>query len=143
MRNVVILAFAVMCLFFAERVGGVVEGRLWPVTGRAVIEGSEAAGVGYTRIWGRIRKERDCAFVRVEWRLGSPGRYAAGAYSVADLVFEEGTHVRRSGPFAFGPWRVQLTRDQLLNRSHAVVFHRCHWLWLTETLLFDSRVPVS
>lgn len=139
MRNALILAFVVMLVFFAEVVGGIVEGHFFPVTSRAEIREVAAAGQGLTRIWGEIRKRRDCAFVEVEWWLGVSGRRAAGAYAVADLEFEEGTRVRASGPFSFGPWRLQLTPEQVLNRSHAIVFHRCHAFWLTETLLYDSR----
>ena len=111
--------------------GGRVEGYFFPVTSQVSIIQTEVINPVQTRFWGELKRERQCAFESLEWRLGE-----LGSSSRADLVFEEGAKVRGSGLEEFGPWVVQLTPDQLLNRSFAVVRHRCHPFWITVTIFY-------
>ena len=131
MTKVLIGAFALITAMFANAVGGRFEGYLFPVVTMAEIMRHEAVGETSSRIWGHSARLRDCSFDHLVWFLG-----AATDNARADLVFEEGTKVREDGAFSFGPWLVQLTPEQLTGRSFAVVYHRCHRLWLTETRFY-------
>jgi len=111
--------------------GGRIEGHYFPVTRQVSILKADRVNAVQTRFWGELKRERQCEFESIEWRLGEIGSSAR-----ADLVFEEGAKVRGSGLEEFGPWVVQLTREQLLDRSFAVVRHRCHPFWVTETIFY-------
>ena len=131
MSKILIVALVGISLWFAISIGGVIEGKFYPVVKPADIQRVEPAGDVSTRIWGRAVRLRNCSFQRLEWRLGTEA-----AFSVVDLDFEESSKVRNSGRFQFGPWRLHLTPDQLSERSYAIVFHRCHRLWLTQTRFY-------
>ena len=118
-------------MLFVQAFGGTVEGYFFPVANNPQITRIEREDEGWTRIWGVADRLRSCSFNRLEWRLGS-----ADAFAVVDLVFEEGTKVRGDGTFSFGPWLLHITPDQLRNRSYAIVFHRCHPFWLTQTRFY-------
>jgi hypothetical protein len=112
-------------------IGGGVEGRFFPVVANTHIIHSIPVGETSSRIWGEADRIRNCSFERIEWRLGTPRRS-----SLAAVKFEETAKVRDTGKFEFGPWRIALTPEQIHKRSYAVVFHRCHPLWLTETRFY-------
>ncbi len=131
MMKQLIGAFFLSSVLFLSAVGGRIEGYFFPVAHLGVIEAHEAVGETWTRIWGRSHRLRHCSFDHLSWFLGREGED-----SRADLVFEEGTKVRGGGRFDFGPWRVQLTPAQLFERSYAIVYHRCHPFWLTETRFY-------
>ena len=109
-----------------------VEGRFYPVTESMQIARVQSAGDTHVRIWGAIRKVRECEFHHVEWYIGEPG----GPRVRVDVEFEEPSKARPAGNFTFGPWRVHVTQRQLFERSFAKVYHNCHGFWLTETDLF-------
>ncbi|WP_373636637.1 hypothetical protein [Yoonia sp. BS5-3] len=131
MAKQLIGALLLTSAWFLSMVGGRIEGYFFPVTEIGVIETHEAVGETWTRIWGRSRRLRHCSFDHLSWYLGR-----GAENSRADLIFEEGTKLRGDGHFGFGPWLVQLTPAQLFERSYAVVYHRCHPLWLTETRFY-------
>ena len=131
MVNQIIGVFLISCLFFLGAVGGRIEGDFFPVTNMGVIEAHAAEGETWTRIWGHSFRLRHCSFDHLSWYLGHEDDD-----SRADLIFEEGTKVRSNGRFDFGPWLVQLTPQQLFGRSYAIVYHRCHPFWLTETRFY-------
>lgn len=131
MSKILIAALAGLMLMFVHAFGGVVEGRLFPVTSNPEISKIEDQGEGWTRVWGVAERLRGCSFHRLEWRLGNDD-----AFAVVDLVFEEGSKVRGDGTFSFGPWLLHLTPDQMQTRSYAIVFHRCHPFWLTQTRFY-------
>ena len=132
-HSVIFAIFPVLVIFLLS-VGPRIEGIIHPVVLPAEITRIEADRETWSFVWGRSERIRNCSFVRLEWRLGGE-RY----YSVADVEFAEGTRVRGAGDFSFGPWHVQLSPIQLLERSYVIVYHRCHWLWVTETRFYDAR----
>lgn len=131
MKALTIAALMAFAGVLTSAQGGRVEGYLWPVTTTGVVTQHAAVGETRTRFWGHASRLRNCTFDHIVWYLGDPAHR-----SRADLTFEEGTKVRGDGVFVFGPWVVQLTPDQLLRRSYAVVYHRCHPLWLTQTRFY-------
>lgn len=131
MTKQLIGAFVLVTGLFLLTIGGRVEGFLFPVATMAQIEEYERVGETWTRIWGQSDRLRHCSFDHLVWYLGNVGEDAR-----ADLIFEEGTKVRGGGRFSFGPWIVQLTPSQLFERSYAIVYHRCHPFWLTETRFY-------
>ena len=144
MRNLLIAACCAALFIFAKAVGGRVEGALFPVVTdvRLVLSParpglSAPLAAAQTRVTGRAVKRRACRLERLDWRLGHPGAWAAGHYGRAEVVHAPGSlDAAGRGPIRLGPLEVALTPAQVRGRSHAVAFHRCHPLWLTETVLF-------
>lgn len=134
MKYVIAFALAGTFILFLSSVGGKIEGRYFPVVSQADISRVERVGQVATRFWGSFEKLRDCTFEDLKFYLGDPTASAR-----ADFEFEEVASVRHQGDENFGPWLVQLTPDQLTNRSFAVAKHKCHPLWLTETIFYQGE----
>ncbi|WP_176083100.1 hypothetical protein [Martelella sp. HB161492] len=81
-----------------------------------------------TIFYGIAEKRRACSYDHVDWYLKT-GR---GDVKV-NITFYEPDKIREAGDFAFGPWGTMLTPDQLKHQSYAIVWHRCHFGWLTAT----------
>jgi hypothetical protein len=104
-----------------------VEGWLWPVTGRAVIE-SEEPGAGSVTFDVAFEKWRACEFLGLAWYDGDrriavrfPGRPAG----------QGGSPSRPVGDQVSAGWR--LDGVERLAGTRAVALHRCHPLWITVT----------
>lgn len=128
MARPLIGAFLLALVLFIKSIGGRIEGYLFPVVTIGAIVEYESVGETWTRIWGEAVRLRQCSFDHLVWYLDHQGEEAP-----ADVISEEGTKVRGLGAFDFGPWLIQLTPSQLFERSHAIIYHRCHRLWLTES----------
>lgn len=113
-----------------------VEGYLYPVTGRAEFTRVEDVRPGYTIIEGHMDKLRPCNFDHIAVYLGS----IRGGRARARITLLESSKTRPPGAFEFGPWEVQLTREQLLTNSYAVVTHQCHPLWPTRTVIWEYQI---
>lgn len=131
MRGVFYVAMTFSVVVLANTYGGAIEGRFYPVISKAEIDRVEEVNSVSSRIWGRFDRLRDCSFQGLHFFLGEPGSSAR-----VDLVFEEPAQVREPGSAEFGPWRVQLTHDQIENRAYAIAYHRCHPFWITETRFY-------
>ena len=123
--------FIVLVLWLGEIYGGKIEGRFFPVVANTSIVEMQPVGPYSTRILGQSEKLRACPFDRIEWYIGTPS-----AYSVVPVLFEDRSTARPAGPLDFGPWLLRMTAEEIKNRSFAVVFHRCHPFWLTETRFY-------
>lgn len=129
------IACLATALLFVAFVGGRVEGVVLPVVSPArIVTAEPVAGGTWTRVTGTVQRRRDCRFVDLEWRVGTRRSYA-----VVDKVYERSGQMRAGSVYHFGPWRLQLTPDQLHNRSRAIVVHHCHPLWLTRSVFFESQ----
>lgn len=126
---VLLSAFVALTVSF----GGKIEGRYFPVVTDAIIIQTEPDGDTWTRFWGSFVKRRDCDFDGIAWRL-----HIGENTAIADFRFDEGVILRSPGGEPFGPWLVQLSTEQLMTRASATVFHRCHWLWRTETVFYTA-----
>lgn len=129
MKTLFFAVMGVMLYAFAVTFAGRLEGRLWPVVDNVEVTRVMGMGETATRFWGSFDKVRECQFDSLEFYLGGDGNGPR-----ADFIFEEAASERRQGAENFGPWLVQLTPDQLQNRSFSIVKHKCHPLWLTETV---------
>ncbi|KQZ49692.1 hypothetical protein ASD54_12195 [Rhizobium sp. Root149] len=83
---------------------------------------------GQILFYGKARKVRECAYDHIEWFMTD-----GGIDTRVDIALYESDKIRRPGEFQFGPWGTKMTAEELRYRSYAVVYHRCHWLWLTAT----------
>lgn len=111
-------------------VGPWVESRVFPVVTDVEVLEPVRLGQGVS-FYTRFEKRRQCEFIGLVWYDG-PHRHA--------VEFEPEAHLspptRPIGAQATGPWRVSgITR---IDGTRAVVFHRCHPLWLTVTEFFDG-----
>lgn len=119
-------------LFGNENIGPFVEGRFWPVIAGTTITRSTEKPDGTTEFYGTATKLRNCSFDHVVWYWLDPD----GEEEVVPVEFLRGPHARRPVVFAFGPWSTPLLKEELLNRSHAVIWHRCHPLGLTASWFY-------
>ena len=131
MAKSLMAVFFGMLLLFASYFGGQIEGRFFPVIDKTVVTHVERDIENRSLVWGHAMQLRDCSFVRLEWRIGTPAHYAA-----IDVVFLDVAELRPDGVFDFGPWKLHATPDQVMKRSFATVVHRCHPLWNTETVFW-------
>lgn len=111
------------------------EGNIAPVVSTAEITNVEIVTPMLTRIWLKSTKLRDCRYEDIEWWYGDqpPG----GAIRIA-VYFEGAPATRPKGEMLLGPWLVSMPAEALVSNSFAYVTHRCHVLWNTRTLFFDS-----
>jgi len=112
---------------------GAYLGRDNPVNTSIKITRIEAAPDGHSDIWGEfdLLRAEECSFQGFDWKLGK-----RGARTVPVEVNPSQRLVRENGPQEFGPWRLNITPDQVPN-SHADVLHDCGWSWLlTRTVLY-------
>lgn len=147
-------AGGITAFFFFSTVG-TVEGRFFPVAVDTQLHLVGPDANGFTRVDGTSEKLRPgCKFDHIEWYLGAPEDSTR-----ADFDLLEPPKNRKGGPFSFGPWMVQLTPEQIVERSYAMVFHRCHdltlvpdtkdrkgitvHLWLTESIFWQPGEVVQ
>lgn len=125
-------------LFFGLLVG-TVEGQIWPVTRDTTITKVEQVDNGFSHVWGTTTKLRPgCKFDHMEWFLGLPGDDVR-----ADALLMTPPINRGRETFLFGPWRVQLTPEQIINRSHVKIMHRCHDIVLYGTTVLRMWLTVT
>lgn len=109
-----------------------VEGRLFPVVDQTSIEVTPIGD--RAMVIGSAHKRRSCDFLRLEWFYGDPNGLAVRV----PVEFREGTKLRDEGWFDFGPWLLSLRAEFVEGQSYALVYHRCHPLWVTVSELWPS-----
>lgn len=118
---------AIFFVFIKDN-GGKIEGRLFPVTTLATIDRFEVAGTNRVKIWGSFAILRPfCTFKGIEWTLDGVRRSTIVPIKLGP------PQVRDGGLNEFGPWEIELTREQVETQSSARVFHECGPLYLTVT----------
>ena len=125
------LFFAMMTAIFFVFIkdnGGKIEGQLFPVATLATIERFEVAGTNRVKIWGSFEILRpSCTFKGIEWTLEGVRRSTIVPIKLGP------PKVREAGFNEFGPWEIELTREQVETQSSARVFHQCGPFYLTVT----------
>jgi hypothetical protein len=111
--------------------GPYLEGLLFPVIVGTDITRAVQQDDGSTIFYGRATKVRACYFDHVDWYW----RDGDGEVKI-NVRFLESPKIRKGGDFAFGPWQVWLSREDLLRETYAIVWHRCHPLGLTATKFY-------
>lgn len=115
-------------------IGGKLEGKVFPVAGPAVIHEVYRFEDGWAYFSMSAKKRRDCNWRSTKFYLGDR---ESGNVPVAFEHLDKPT-LRESGQHFWAHSRVQLTPDQLLERSHADVLHDCGWrLWTTKTPFYN------
>ena len=128
--STVMFAFAFIIVLYGGDVAGKIEGDNLPVVNNTEITKIEKDG-NYTLIWGESYKLRECSFENIKWRFGD------SEYSInVSLDILEPSKIREGGRFTFGPWRVHLTEEQLINSSFAIAYHDCHVGYQTQTIFY-------
>lgn len=123
-------------LFFTSSIGRI-EGRFYPVANEFTI-GSSYRTEGGVNFWGTFHIERDsCDFLGINWYLvGVDGRRTI---ITPNVEFLSGNTSRTNGDQDYGPWRLNITEQQLQD-SAADVLHQCYMFgvprpWITVTPL--------
>lgn len=123
------LCLAAVPLLWA--LGPVVENRYFPVVTNVTVYGEVGASEGLL-FEVAFRKARPCEFLGVSWYLGSK-RVGVEFEPNSEKFFRS----RPTGEQTAGPWLAKGITT--LRGTHAIAHHRCHPLWVTETLFYDGR----
>lgn len=125
-----------MAGFWVMTIGGVVEGKFWPVMGPLSISDPVEYSDGVWKWQGVAEKRRDCTFVRVEWFIGRrDGRKALVAHEVK---FTDPPQARGAGVIHWAGILVPLPPDAAKTDSHANAIHKClDWGWEVVTPFYD------
>ncbi len=137
MSKFVIAALAGMSVVFVDWMGGAIEGRLFPVMGRLTLsEPVPYPPPSYRTKWrGHAVKNRNCAFIRLEWFLGPRG----GQHVQVASEFTDPPKTRGAGRLSWEGIVISLPVSEVLGNSHADVIHQCRWRpWQTRTRFYDS-----
>lgn len=133
MRAGLILAATWTAILFGnQNIGPFVEGRLWPVIAGTTITRATEQADGTTVFYGTATKLRSCSFDHVTWYRGNPDNEEG----VVPVTFLNGPRTHTPGTYKFGPWSSPLPKDELLTRSYAIIWHRCHPLGLTASWFY-------
>lgn len=126
------LITAIFFIFIKEN-GGKIEGQLFPVTSEVYDLRIEVTGTNEITIWGTfdLYRAKSCDFAGLEFLLNGPDRSV-----VIPWNSRESQKVRENGPNDFGPWDVQMTRNQFITAASVTAFHRCGPIYLTQTEFF-------
>lgn len=122
----------------AQRYWPAIEGHFWPVVSVAsVYDPSPSPPPGYRYTWsGDASKLRDCAFIRLEWFMGSRG----GPYVGVPAEFLDAPQLRSKGEMHWDEIAVSLSPDNVGTNSYAYVYHDCGWPWEVRSLFYDSTL---
>lgn len=106
-----------------------IEGKLFPVVVSTELTKVIVDDETHSLIYGDSRKVRECTYIKMDWYYGSP----EGKSVLVPLHIMERSRIREEGFFSFGPWQLNLSKDLVRNSSFAIVTHRCHPFWNTQT----------
>lgn len=113
---------------------GRVEGSINPVVDNVRITSVKPVGDSSVEIYGEADKLRSCRYIDTRWF------YTDGEDMIpARIQFLEGTKIRPTGGFSFGPWVINMTPEQFTTGSRSEVIHSCHWLFDTVSRFYDSK----
>ena len=115
--------------------GPEIEGRVFPVVSHTTFKHSIPVDFNVTAVWGSFHKERECSFKRLEWYQTASGLPDV----IVPVTYLEGAKNRGEGLHEFGEWRVNMAHGMVESNSLIIAFHRCHPLWLTETIMYRGE----
>lgn len=129
----VILTFLFTLLSYPSltSISSYLESVYYPVVSQMHITKSERTYDNGTLIEGTYVRNRECIFKAVEWYLQT------GDLDIA-IPLERAPRDTNLPPgrYAFGPWKIFANQDELKERAYAVVYHRCHPLYLTKSYIY-------
>lgn len=133
-----VIWYICLCIILVVNIfifGPSLDGYYFPVVDETQIIKIEEQPDHTTIFSGKSIKNRRCDFIRIAW-YKSDGRIMVPV----NLEFIERPKLRYPGIFTFGPWKVNLTFNEVVNYSSAIVYHKCHFLWETQTQFWKSAL---
>lgn len=116
---------------FLALLGPVIEEKIAPVVVDTRLINLTTSPNGTTMLYGTSVKKRDCIFDHIEWFQVEGSRAVR-----TDVAFGHGPSiVRKPGVFSFGPWTIRM-QPNLISSSYAIVYHRCHMFWLSQSRFY-------
>lgn len=116
-----------------------VDGWMSPVISQFSIRFEETDTPNTTRLFIDFRKDRDCAFRRLEWYLGEPGKNNIPLTA----IYEFQPPIVRGGAYyeGWGPVDLLIGKNLFVRNTFAVTVHDCYngWLWETRTLVYMGK----
>ena len=110
---------------------GTIETLYFPVINSFTIDNSLVTGDNATVIEGTLDRNRNCKFIAVGWFLRK------GDVDVAIPIERVPRSPNRPiGTYRFGPWKLFASRQEIEDNGYAVVYHRCHPLYVTESYIY-------
>lgn len=124
---------------FVLSTGPILESKFLPVVTSSKItriqEISDPTNIAETGLlfWGEAQKLRECQYDHTEWFSGDPN----GAHSRLTIEVKGKPVISKKGDtFEYGPIKVYINEVQLRNNTFAVVYHRCHAVWLSQSTFY-------
>lgn len=125
----VLFSLVLLIIFFG--VGPWVESWLFPVYSRFAIVSMQATPTG-TRAIFQYTKYRNCEALGYSWYNGDLG----AGLKILNVKREGPNRPRPLGTQITAPINIEgVTPEELANQVNAVLYSRCHPLWITETVV--------
>lgn len=119
----------------ALQISKYVETTYFPVLNPIVITKTQRTPDGQLIVWGRTEKIRDCTFENISFFKKS--RYGDVLVS-SERQRERTLPSAPLGPAAFGPWKVDVTKEEFDAIVEIKTLHDCHPMYLSETILYNK-----
>jgi len=130
-----LLIFLVCAAFFIN--GQEIEKRFFPVVTDSEIIRSETVSATSVDAWFVFEKKRNCTFVDLDFYTIDPvnGRHHRVLY---EFLSDKGLPPasRPVGKQFGGAWRIEISPEAFTGEILAIVHHRCHPFWVTESQFF-------
>ena len=129
MQTFLYVLFAMMLYIALQAIGPGMETKFWPVYSRFVINNASDTPEGL-KLETTFTKHRDCSPQGYGWYLGEFGLMKQVLTRSADVI-QHRPLGRQTGTFVIKELR---TKD--LAVMYAEVYHYCHSLWTTRSVIF-------
>lgn len=90
---------------------------------------------GQIIVWGRTEKIRDCNFENISFFKKS--RFGDVLVN-SERMQERPLPSAPIGPTPFGPWKVDVTKEEFEATVEIKTLHDCHPMYLSETILYNK-----
>lgn len=114
-------------------IGPWVETKFFPVVSKLQVD-EIVDDNGRTKLLVHFNKLRSCDYVGIAWFRGTKATsFERVAVELTRSASDQSSPNRPTGLQRSGPWYVSMSKRELQQNSFAVLYHKCHWFWVTET----------
>ena len=134
------MVMLVVLAWFIFYVGPDIESRMAPVVERLTITRVIPINGQTAYVHAEFRKNRPCDLIGTAWYrvLPTGGMERVGLdtrITPAPLVVSRPVGINR-----VGPWLVGMNAGEIVGESYAEMYHRCHPMWITRSVLYVPPV---
>lgn len=112
-----------------------VETKYFPVISKIDYVQTDDTGDNKVLVWGKVSKNRDCEFENISFYKKT--RWGDEVVQSQRLTPRQYTSAPK-GDYDFGPYKVNMTRQELESTSLIKFVHDCHPIYLTESIVYNQ-----